>query len=168
MFAINHTPAGLSPYVNKMRNASVQKMDFLEEMQRAEGNAGLSRQSSLRSLPLKEWELDAVKQGDNAEQAKTEVESSKLEQSQTDTDIVVKADGSRVLVITTSFGGMQTTMSLEISKPTAMQNDVQERSSHEPGDICGLYDRNQLYQSENTEYTQQPADGGGILCGQGS
>ena len=39
------------------------------------------------------------------------------------TDIIVKPDGSRVLVVTMSVGGMETTMSIEISKPTNMQND---------------------------------------------
>ena len=36
--------------------------------------------------------------------------------------IYVKPDGSRVLVVTMNFGGIETTMSLEISKPTAIQN----------------------------------------------
>lgn len=35
----------------------------------------------------------------------------------------MKTDGSRVLMITMNIGGMETTMSLEISKPTNMQND---------------------------------------------
>lgn len=39
------------------------------------------------------------------------------------TDIIVKPDGSRVLVVTMSVGGMETTMSIEISKPTNMRND---------------------------------------------
>lgn len=43
-------------------------------------------------------------------------------ESKTDTEIIIKPDGSRVLVVTMSFRGMETTMSLEISKPTAMPN----------------------------------------------
>lgn len=39
------------------------------------------------------------------------------------TDIIVKPDGSRVLVVTMNVGGMKTTMIMEISKPTNMQND---------------------------------------------
>lgn len=38
------------------------------------------------------------------------------------TSIVVKPDGSRVLMVTTQIGGMQTTMSLKISDPTDMSN----------------------------------------------
>lgn len=41
-------------------------------------------------------------------------------ESETKTEIIVKPDGSRVLVTTMSIGGMETTMSLEISKPTKM------------------------------------------------
>lgn len=40
-------------------------------------------------------------------------------ESETKTNIIVKPDGSRVLVITTMTGGMETTMSLEIAKPQA-------------------------------------------------
>ena len=44
--------------------------------------------------------------------------------SETKTDIVVKSDGSRVLIVTVNVGGMETTMSLEISKPTNELNDM--------------------------------------------
>ncbi|RRJ62774.1 hypothetical protein EHV15_07355 [Paenibacillus oralis] len=43
-------------------------------------------------------------------------------ESTTDSKVVVKADGSRVLMITINVNGMNTTMSLEISKPTQMPN----------------------------------------------
>lgn len=46
-----------------------------------------------------------------------------IQESETRTDIIVKPDGSRVLVVTMSVGGIETTMSLEISKPTALQNE---------------------------------------------
>lgn len=45
------------------------------------------------------------------------------EEAKSDSDIIVKPDGSRVLVMTMTFGGMKTSMSLEISGPTAMAND---------------------------------------------
>lgn len=51
---------------------------------------------------------------DNRSQKSTEQEG------KTDTDIVVKPDGSKVLVTTMNAGGMTTTMSIEISKPTVM------------------------------------------------
>ena len=158
MFTINHTPAGMRLYVNNMQNASAKSVDFLEQLRCAEENVSPSRQKSMQKRVLKKWEIDAAQQSREVEPPKTE-----MEQSQTDTDIVVKADGSRVLVITTSVGGMQTTMSLEISKPTAMQNDIQERSRHESGNICRVYDENQLYESENAEQTDQPGSWG-VLC----
>lgn len=45
------------------------------------------------------------------------------QESETKTEIIVKPDGSRVLVMTMSIGGMETTMSLEISKPTEAPNE---------------------------------------------
>ena len=63
---------------------------------------------------------------------------SKSNDVETKSDIIVKSDGSRVLVITTNVGGMETTMSLELSKPTNMlntENDYDEKhdvlNSHE-------------------------------------
>lgn len=53
-------------------------------------------------------------------------EEKRVEKEETDTDIIVMPDGSRVLVITMNMGGMQTSMSLEISKPTALPNDVSQ------------------------------------------
>lgn len=49
------------------------------------------------------------------------------EESGSKTNIIVKPDGSRVLMITMSLGGMETTMSIEISKPTEMQNNIGEQ-----------------------------------------
>ena len=39
----------------------------------------------------------------------------------------MRPDGSRVLVITMDIAGTQTAMSLQISEPTDMQNDVSRR-----------------------------------------
>lgn len=50
-------------------------------------------------------------------------ESSRQETAKTESDIVVKPDGSRVLVMTTKLAGMQTQMSVEISKPTDFPTD---------------------------------------------
>lgn len=55
-----------------------------------------------------------------------EKQDQETEQPKTESQIIVKSDGSRVLVVTTNAGGMQTTMSLEICKPTALQNNVSE------------------------------------------
>lgn len=47
--------------------------------------------------------------------------------SNTHSEIIVRPDGSRVLVITMDIAGTQTAMSLQISEPTDMQNDVSRR-----------------------------------------
>lgn len=74
----------------------------------------------------KEQKKSVRRAGFKEEMEKAEDEKEEMETSKTDTDIIVKADGSRVLLVTTNVCGMQTTMSLEISKPTAMQNDISE------------------------------------------
>lgn len=52
--------------------------------------------------------------------------------SETKSDIIVKPDGSRVLVMTLQIGGMASTVSVEISKPTDFPNmasDLEQNSS---------------------------------------
>ncbi|MCM1057808.1 MAG: hypothetical protein NC517_09390 [Firmicutes bacterium] len=62
----------------------------------------------------------------------TEEDMERLQEEQTRSEIVVKPDGSRVLMVTMSVGGMETTMSLEISKPTeaAYENLRQDTNNH--------------------------------------
>lgn len=43
-------------------------------------------------------------------------------ESGTSSDIIVKPDGSRILMLTVKAGGTETTMSFEISKPTELPN----------------------------------------------
>ncbi len=50
------------------------------------------------------------------------------EESKTESDVVVKPDGSRVLMVTMDMGGMESTMSLELSKPTNQPDDVRTES----------------------------------------
>lgn len=54
-------------------------------------------------------------------------------ESETKSDIIVKPDGSRVLVVTVNVGGMETTMSLEISKPTDIVNEAANREATDDG-----------------------------------
>lgn len=46
------------------------------------------------------------------------------QETDTHSEIIVRPDGSRVLMITVEIGGMQTAMSLQISEPTDLQNDI--------------------------------------------
>lgn len=68
------------------------------------------RENSSKQMSVEDI-FDKMKQG-----------KKEIEKAETESDIIVKPDGSRVLVVTTSVGGMQTSMSLEISKPTDMPN----------------------------------------------
>lgn len=53
----------------------------------------------------------------------SEDKGKEVEESKTDTEIVVKPDGSRVLVVTTNVFGMSTTTSLKISESTKLPNE---------------------------------------------
>ena len=69
-----------------------------------------------------------------------------VRESETKTEIIAKPDGSRVLVMTMSIGGMETTMSLEISKPTEALNENSEQDTDnnmtcESGTDAALTDR---------------------------
>lgn len=46
------------------------------------------------------------------------------EESESETEILVKPDGTRILVTKLKIGGMVTTMSLKISEPTDLPNDA--------------------------------------------
>lgn len=69
-----------------------------------------------------------------------ELEQADKQESESKTDIIVKPDGSRVLVMTMSIGGMETTMSLEISKPTEAPNENSEHDTDNnmPSDDPGM------------------------------
>lgn len=55
--------------------------------------------------------------------------SSEEQDAKTRSEIIVRPDGSRILILTMEIAGMQTAMSLQISEPTAMQNDVSSRET---------------------------------------
>ena len=59
-----------------------------------------------------------------------ELKQEDKQESESKTEIIVKPDGSRVLVMTMSIGGMETTMSLEISKPTEAPNENSEHDTN--------------------------------------
>lgn len=63
-----------------------------------------------------------LKETDHEKVLPEEPEQADSPESKTKSDIIVKPDGSKVLVVTMSIGGTETTMSLEISKPTDTLN----------------------------------------------
>lgn len=78
-------------------------------------------------------------------QMSIEEQSREIEKDKTDTDIIVKSDGSRVLVVTINVGGMRSSMSMEISKPTMLQNDMSNQRIEDSW----------LLRSENVEMTEE-------------
>jgi len=49
--------------------------------------------------------------------------------TKTTSEIIVRPDGSRVLMITVDIGGTQAAMSLQISEPTVLQNDISKQEN---------------------------------------
>lgn len=94
---INNTLSGMYYDPGKMRRMVEQKKHFEENIQSRDDKAEAKEEKRVEN-----------------------------EKTGTDTNIIVMPDGSRVLVITMNMGGMQTSMSLEISKPTALPNDVSQ------------------------------------------
>lgn len=78
------------------------------------------QKSQIRRQSLMEWEKESAKGSDK-----------NVQEQNTQTNIVVKPDGSRVLVMTVNIGGMETTMSMEISKPTELPNNICSQETEE-------------------------------------
>lgn len=64
-------------------------------------------------------------------------EDSAEEEGKTDTQILVRPDGSRVLLIKVMVAGMETTMSLKLSEATDMQNDSHFQEQESVGESAG-------------------------------
>lgn len=71
-------------------------------------------------------EMKEAKETKKAE--KTEDEERTQEKSKSDTEIITRPDGSKVLMITNQIGGMQTVTSIKLSGPNPFQNDYKELS----------------------------------------
>lgn len=70
------------------------------------------------------------------------------EEAETNSNIIVKPDGSRVLVLTCKVGGMETTRSIQISDPTELQNSEQQP------DILETEKESQESADNNSEVTE--------------
>lgn len=82
----------------------------------------LNRQDGLAKYWRDRLWKDFSEDSKAAEGEESDTADTASKESETNSNIIVKPDGSRVLVITTSVGGMETQMSLEISKPTDLPN----------------------------------------------
>ena len=82
------------------------------------------RQGVSENVPRKQKNAAAMRKAS----LERSLEEAQGRRQETKSDIVVKPDGSRVLMVTMNMGGMETTMSMEISKPTDMMNDCRNEN----------------------------------------
>lgn len=80
-------------------------------------------QALLRKTEFARAYEEAVSEEPELEEESTKRAEEKREEAKTETDVIVKPDGSRVLVMTTHIGSMSATVSLKISEPTDLPND---------------------------------------------
>ena len=122
----DNTALGGNGYIPKFAHTTRQTsvLDIYNSMSKFGGN--ISKAVDTKSMEnVADWE-DWFKESENDYEkvlSDEELEQAGNQESETKTEIIVKPDGSRVLVMTMSIGGMETTMSLEISKPTKAPNE---------------------------------------------
>lgn len=78
---------------------------------------------------LKYAKLKTNSENINKNEDKEDINKKETSKSETKSNIIVKPDGSRVLIMTMQFGGMESTISLQISKPTDFANSETELDS---------------------------------------
>lgn len=143
VLGLNGALAGACQYASRTQKTSAGGTSFTEHLQKTGEAAEKRKQAAETSVsedtrqnanvqdiykalksknPLLEQEDDDVSDEESKQKDKQESESK--------TEIIVKPDGSRVLVMTMSIGGMETTMSLEISKPTEAPNENSEHDTN--------------------------------------
>ncbi len=67
---------------------------------------------------------EEMKEAEETKKAeKTEDEERTQEESKSDSEIITRPDGSKVLMITNQIGGMQTVTSIKLSEANPFQND---------------------------------------------
>lgn len=115
-----------------------EKMEELYEKIK-KGETEQSFQIGASSFTIKEWEKfiqrfdeseeeadKLIKEAGNMQKKAAEKKESAEKDSEEEgitTEIVIKPDGSRVLLITMNFDGMETTMTIQISEPSEEQNE---------------------------------------------
>ncbi len=57
------------------------------------------------------------------------------DKAETDTEVLVRPDGSRVLLMTVIIGGMSTTMSMKISEPVEWPDETAQPEDGQAGDM---------------------------------
>ncbi|MBO5055303.1 MAG: hypothetical protein J6C64_02975 [Lachnospiraceae bacterium] len=122
----------------KMMQMIKEKMEELYEKIK-KGETEQSFQIGASSFTIKEWEKFMEKFDESEEEVeklikeardmqlkaaeKKEAAEKDNEEDGVTTEIIVKPDGSKVLVITMNFAGIETTMTVQISEPDEMQDE---------------------------------------------
>ena len=127
--------ASAKSYFQEMHESSMAKSGSARQASAVELYERMRRFQAMAEEDMPETDSPAEGTGQTADamaekarSAESEAASSQKEtqeDSETDTEIIVKPDGSRVLVVTMNVGGTETSMTLEISKPTALPNGNQ-------------------------------------------
>lgn len=90
-------------------------------------------------LTLKQF-YDGILQQESEIREEKAAEEDIKKASDTETEVIVKPDGSRVLLTTIHIGNAQTTMSLELSKPTDLMGNVKDAVHNEDKDMKAAHD----------------------------
>lgn len=111
--------------ISMKKSRQAKEADFAETLKKkVRENAADSRDSYVRARENPYLNYSDCQKGGNEAADETE--------SRTESNIIVKPDGSRVLVVTTEVGGMETTMSLKISEPTDLPNGNANADNRNP------------------------------------
>ena len=119
----------IKDFTNTTTQASV--LDIYGSMCKFGRNISRAAETKVGVENASDWEDWLKESGQKHERVLSdeETEPIKEQESNAKTEIVVQPDGSRVLVMTMEVGGMETTVSLEISKPTKAQNDYSKQDT---------------------------------------
>ena len=111
-----------------------------KQMAEAPAPAGTRQNANVQDIYDALKSTNPLMEQEDSDVSDEELEQVDKQESESKTDIIVKPDGSRVLVMTMSIGGMETTMSLEISKPTKAPNENSEHDTDNnmPSDDTGM------------------------------
>lgn len=99
---------------------------FKEEL--AEGIQRETEEKRAGSTPEEKKRIASDAKAQQSREKKPVEPEQSDEEAVVKSDIIVKPDGARVLLMTTSIGGMQTSMSIKISEPTNFPNETVEET----------------------------------------
>lgn len=153
VLGLNGALAGACQYASRTQKTSAGGTSFTEHLQKT-GEAAEKRKQAAETSVSEDTRQNAnvqdiyealkstnpLMEQENSDVSDEGLEQADQQESESKTDIIVKPDGSRVLVMTMSIGGMETTMSLEISKPTEVPNENSEHDTDNniPSDDTGM------------------------------